>query len=276
MAIANEDTVSRTEETSTQVDVVDNSTSNVKRGDTVVAEAEKSDSDAQNMVNHDKKEDLEHQVTEYARGTRGISLEHLTIYLIPTKPRVLSKAIDLHTLKSISLLNVGPQSSIWTTMIKENAQGPLPLRRISTDNVCPAMLTLASQLKRVDEIYLRERGLRSKPESFAPKTTMKIEHIRKRIIKVHMETIKVLMIKNEADSSWDIDEKTMRIICKRGKALEEMAVSMGMHAMVSPPFSAAATPNQDTWNANMVPTAYILPAHDGPPKPPRLACPLVP
>lgn len=41
------------------------------------------------------------------------------------------------------------------------------------------------------------------------------------------------MIKNQADSSWDVDEKTIQHICRRGKVLEELAVIMGMRAIVS-------------------------------------------
>ena len=213
---------------------MDTGTTDVKDGDKVVITAETRDTDAENTAVPGQKEDLEHQVTEYARGTRGISLDALAIHLIPTKPRVLSKAINLRTLKRITLLNVGPQASIWSILAKENMQGPLPLQRIYTDNACQHLLNLVSQLKRVDEIYLLERGPRSHPESFAPKTTVKIEHIRKHILKKHMDTIELLMIKNEADCSWDIDDRTMQLICKRGKALEEMAISMGIRAMVSP------------------------------------------
>ncbi len=43
------------------------------------------------------------------------------------------------------------------------------------------------------------------------------------------------MIKNVTDSSWDADEKTVMLICKRGKQLQELACSMGIRAIVSIP-----------------------------------------
>lgn len=50
------------------------------------------------------------QMSEYVRTTRGLTLESLSLYMIPIKASVLSRAIDLHVLQSITLLNVGTQS----------------------------------------------------------------------------------------------------------------------------------------------------------------------
>ncbi len=200
-----------------------------------VVEAEIYDAEAQARTTSDDKEELRRRVTEYARGTRGIGLESLAIYLIPTKASVLGKAVDLRTLKKITLLNVGPQARIWALMINENMLQPLPLQRIFTDNVCPYLLQLISQLHRVDEILLLERTSRSKPESFAQKTRVNIDQIRKMVLRKHMETLKILMIKNEAESTWDVDEKTMQLICRRGRSLEELAIAMGIRTMVSTP-----------------------------------------
>lgn len=53
------------------------------------------------------------------------------------------------------------------------------------------------------------------------------------------------MIKNQLDSSWDVDEKTMQLICKKGRVLEELAVIMGMRAIVSAiPLSQIAAANR--------------------------------
>ncbi|RYP55591.1 hypothetical protein DL771_012345 [Monosporascus sp. 5C6A] len=187
-------------------------------------EAEADDIEAQAKAASDDKEELRRRVTEYGRDTRGIALESLAIHLIPTKASVLGRAIDLRTLKRITLLNVGPQAPIWALLMKENKLQPLPLRMISTDSVCPFFLQLVSQLDRVDELFMLERGSRFKPESFAPKTRVDLGQIKKMVLKKHMETLKILMIKNEADGSWDVDERTTQLICRRGRALEELAV----------------------------------------------------
>ncbi|RYP65740.1 hypothetical protein DL769_006234 [Monosporascus sp. CRB-8-3] len=194
-------------------------------------EAETDDVEAQAKAALDDKEELRRRVTEYGRDTRGIALESLAIHLVPTKASVLGRAIDLRTLKRITLLNVGPQAPIWALLMKENKLQPLPLRVISTDNVCPFFLQLVSQLDRVDELFMLERGSRFKPESFASKTRVDLDQIRKMVLKKHMGTLKILMIKNEADGSWDVDEKTTQLICRCGRALEELAVVMGIRAM---------------------------------------------
>lgn len=198
----------------------------------VGAETNHSKAEAKPML--DDKEELHRQVTDYARGTRGIALQSLAIHLIPTKASVLGRAVDLRTLKEITLLNVGMQAPIWAMMMKENKLQPLPLQKIFTDNVCPYFLQFVSQLQRVEEILMLERGHKSKPESFAPKTRINIAQIRRTILKKHMETLKILMIKNESSYSWDLDEKTMQLVCKRGKVLRELTVAVGIRAMVSP------------------------------------------
>ena len=231
LSVTDENAESRMQDANVRANHLSTNIASMKNEMKVVA-AEIRDAGSQDQATPDNKEDLQRRVTEYARGTRGISLESLAIHLIPTKARVLSKAVNLRTLKKITLLNVGPQASIWSIMVNENKQEQLPLRKVFTDNVCPAFLHLVSQLESVDEVLMLERGPRYKPESFAPKTSVKIEQIRRAILRKHMENIKVLMIKNEADTSWDVDEKTMQLICRRGKSLKELAISTGIRAMV--------------------------------------------
>ncbi|KAI1659969.1 hypothetical protein F4813DRAFT_352592 [Daldinia decipiens] len=170
-------------------------------------------------------------VNKYARDTRGIGLHSLSIHLIPIKASVLGKAIDLHSLKRITLLNVGEQKKFWVMMMKENSLRPLPLRKVFTDDVCLQFLHLISQLDCVKEVFMLQRSPKYKPESFAPNPGTTIEQIRNFVLKKHMHSLKRLMIKNQADSSWDVDEKTMQHICRRGKVLEELAVIMGMRAI---------------------------------------------
>lgn len=197
-----------------------------------VVEAEIVDAnDSEAIRSSDDKEELQRQINEYARGTRGIALHTLSIHLIPVKASVLGRAIDLRTLKKITLINVGNQVPIWALMAKENIIQPLPLRKIFTDHVSLPFLHFVSQLECVQELFMIERSAKYKPESFAPKTKVDLGQIRKLALKKHMATMKRLIIKNEAEGSWDVDEKTIQLICRRGKVLEEMAVVMGIRAV---------------------------------------------
>lgn len=172
-------------------------------------------------------------ISAYNRDTRGLSLQTLSIHLIPVKPRVLSDAIDLHVLKRITLLNVGNQAPIWSLLMKKNQEAPLSLRKIFTDNVSLQFLNFVSQLSELHELFMLERPEKYKPESFAPKTTVGIDKIRRLALKKHMGSLKRLMIKNQNDATWDLDTRTTSLICRRGKALEELAMSMSIREIVS-------------------------------------------
>lgn len=181
--------------------------------------------------NVDPSEGKSQHISEYIRTTRGLGLESLSIYLIPVRPSVLSRAIDFRVLTRITLLNVGNQASIWAHLQKENKESPLPLRKIFTDNVSQPFLTFVSQLEELHEFFILERDAKYKPVSFGPKTTMTIDHIRRFVLKKHVSTLKRLMIKNMADTTWDADEKSVMLICKRGKQLQELACSMGIRVI---------------------------------------------
>lgn len=183
------------------------------------------------------------KMSDYLRTTRGLALQSLSVHLIPVKASVLSRAIDLRMLRRLTLLNVGPQAAIWTHLQKENKESPLPLRKIYTDNVTQAFLTCVSQLEEVHELFLLERDNKYKPEPFAPKTVITIEQIRRIVLKKHMPTLKRLMIKHQSDTAWDMNEKTVMLICKRGKNLQELACNMGIKVVVRPPSSLIHPPS---------------------------------
>ncbi|KAL6353042.1 hypothetical protein LRP88_13527 [Fusarium phalaenopsidis] len=175
--------------------------------------------------------ELQQSMDDYIRETRGIALETLGIHLIPVKASVLSRAIDLRCIRNLTLLNVGNQSPIWTMLSKENKIHPLALRSVFTDNVSTAFLTCMSQLNELHDLFMLERSPKFKPESFAPRTTVTIDQIRRLVLKKHMPTLKRLMIKDESNSSvWDANQKAMILICNRGAQLEELALSMNIHA----------------------------------------------
>lgn len=172
------------------------------------------------------------EMNEYLRTSHGLPIETLAIYLIPIKASVLSKAIDLYALKRITLLNVGSQAPFWNVLAKQNRQSPLPLSKLHTDHVSLPFLTFVSELDVVTQLFLLERNSKVPEYSFASKTTVTMDQIRKIALKKHIGTLRKLMIKNENDSSWDATEQVLKLICKRGKSLEELAVSFGVRAVV--------------------------------------------
>ncbi|KAK8080147.1 hypothetical protein PG997_007965 [Apiospora hydei] len=203
-----------------------------KEHDMNILEAELEDAgDSHDAHTVDDKEELRRQISAYIRGTRGIALQSLSLHLIPTKASVLGRAIDLHTLRKLTLLNVGNQAPIWALLAKENKLAPLPLVKIFTDHVSLPFLHFVSQLEQVQELFMLERSVKYKPESFAPKTKITLEQIRRFALKRHMHTIKRLMIRNDADDTWDADERTTQLICRKGKDLEELAAIMGIKSV---------------------------------------------
>ncbi|KAH8912645.1 hypothetical protein BR93DRAFT_974116 [Coniochaeta sp. PMI_546] len=199
-----------------------------------VVEAEIDDAEKQIPLSHNTEGTeaaQQRRMTEYLRSTRGLALETLSIYLVPVKASVLHKAIDIRALRRITLLNVGSQGPIWTLFHKENKESPLALRKIFTDNVSMAFLNFVSSLEEVHDLFMLERDHKYKPESFAPKTTTTIAQIRRLVLKKHMHTLRRLMIKNQMDQSWDLDEKTFSVVCGRGQQLQELACSTNIKAM---------------------------------------------
>lgn len=181
-----------------------------------------------------KGENLKQNMVTYARQTRGMSIETLKLCLIPVKASVLSQAIDVACIKELTLLNVGNQAPIWSMLTKEQKVRPIALRSVFTDHVSASFLTCMAQLPQLDDLFMLERSMKHKPESFAPRTATSIDQIRRLVLKKHMPTLKRLMIKDESNGpNWDANEKTMILICTRGIKLEELALSMNIHAVVS-------------------------------------------
>jgi hypothetical protein len=177
---------------------------------------------------------------DYLRQTRGLPLEELAISLIPIKASVLTRAIDFNCLKEITLLNVGPQTPLWKMLSKEYDVSSLKLRKIHTDHVTIELLAFLNRLERVDELLMFERIQKPRVESTTAKTTVTIEQIRKAVLKKHASTLKVLVIRNDSNSTeWDMNIETTMLLCQRAKALEELAVAFSVQTMVSNAFHFA-------------------------------------
>ncbi|PBP24766.1 F-box domain-containing protein [Diplocarpon rosae] len=180
----------------------------------------------------DRLKALDQEMSEYVRGTRGLTLESLSIYLIPMKASFLSRGIDLNVLQSITLLNVGSQTPFWNLMAKENKLLPLPLHKVHTDHVTVPLLSCLSQLNNLTELILMERVAKDRGEGTSAKTTVTIEHIRKSVLRKHATTLRVLVVRNDTLSlEWDFNIKTMMLLCQRAKKLEELACSFGTSTM---------------------------------------------
>lgn len=170
---------------------------------------------------------------DYIRNTHGISLESLSLYLIPVKPAVLCRAVDVFSLKHLSLLNVGPQRTLWAMLEKLHQTRPLQLSSIHTDNVIPSFLSFANRLDRITELFMFECSRRGNVESFATKTTVGIDEIRRSILVKHAGNLQRLVIRNDEDSTWILTAQEVRQLALQGSKLIELGVSMNSASYVS-------------------------------------------
>ncbi|KAL5348405.1 tRNA (cytosine-5-)-methyltransferase ncl1 [Pseudogymnoascus australis] len=176
-------------------------------------------------------EKTDKSMSEYVRTTRGLTLKSLSIYLIPIKTSVLSRAVDLHVLERLSLLNVGSQAPLWNYLAKENKISPLPLCKIHTDNVTAHFLKFVNQLENLEELFILERSTKSSEYSFAPKTTVTNDNIRRYVLKKHASSLVRLVVKNENDYTWDANVKFLELLCQQGKNLTELGISFASPAL---------------------------------------------
>lgn len=184
--------------------------------------------------NGSKDESLRHCMGAYVRDTRGLPLKSLSLYLIPVKVSVLSQGVDLSCLQQLTLLNVGNQTPTWSMLAEEARSRPLALRKVFTDHVSTAFLSCMGHLPALEDLFMLERSIKHKPESFAPRSPTTMDQIRRMVLRKHMPRLKRLMIKDESSGpNWDANEKTMILICTRGARLEELALGMNIHAVVS-------------------------------------------
>ncbi|PGH28134.1 hypothetical protein AJ80_00024 [Polytolypa hystricis UAMH7299] len=168
----------------------------------------------------------DHAIQEYIRLHHGIPLESLSIYLIPVKPSILCRAINICSLKHVSLMNVGPQRAFWAMLGKLHQTTPLQLTSIQTDNVTPSFLSFLSELDYMEDLFLIERSSRSKVEPLTPKTTVTIDDIRKQVLSKHTRSLRRLMIRNDNDNSWALSKESVNILAGHGSRLTELVVAL--------------------------------------------------
>ncbi|DAA76025.1 TPA_exp: Uncharacterized protein A8136_1062 [Trichophyton benhamiae CBS 112371] len=170
----------------------------------------------------------EHEVIHnYVRQHHGIALDSLSIYLVPVKPSILCRGINVWTLRHISLLNVGPQRALWATLENLNSYNPIPLISVHTDNVTSNLLSFLSGLRRLEELFMIERSTRSRVEPSTPKPTVTVEGMRDLVLAKHIGTLKRLMIRNDNDLSWSLDPASVLLITRNGHKLIELVAHLG-------------------------------------------------
>ena len=170
---------------------------------------------------------------EYIRMTHGFSIEELSLYLVPLKPSVLAKALNLSCLRRVEFYSVGPQGAFWTMLEKFIEQGSeSALRIIHTDDVSTAFVRCVSKLNGLQQLHLMRRSTKDF-DSTTSKAPATIDEIRKLALLKHLATLESLSIVNNEDDKWDLSGKCIRLLAARGKKLRELACSMDTTHFVS-------------------------------------------
>ncbi|MCJ1284664.1 hypothetical protein MMC26_003999 [Xylographa opegraphella] len=166
---------------------------------------------------------------EYIRTKHGFNLEDLTLYLIPLKPSVIGKALDMSSLRKLTLLSVGPQGGFWSYVAKvqKEAVSSIHLHYIHTDDVSLAFLNCIAQLSGLRDLFLMRRSIKEcDPSTLSP--SVNISDIRLLALRKHAATLERLMVMNNEDDSWDLDSKTMRLLTAKGAQLKELSFSVNV------------------------------------------------
>ncbi|EPE09950.1 f-box domain-containing protein [Ophiostoma piceae UAMH 11346] len=167
--------------------------------------------------------------TDYARSRRRLTLHTLGLERIVVNASVLSRGIDLATLQSITLLDIGSQVPVWELFARVNKTQPLALSSIHTNHVSKPFLRFVSQLPKLSHIYLAYSKFaepRDENEQGGPKCSLR--DIRRCILKKHAATLQTISVHGRGDSDWYMDITTLALLAQRCQQLEELAVSMTM------------------------------------------------
>ena len=180
----------------------------------------------------------EETMREYIRMKHGFSLEKILLYLVPLKPSVLAKALNLSALRTLTLLSVGPQGAFWTLMEKHHSTyEPIHLKHIHTDDVSLAFLSCISVLSGIESLFMVRRN-HKEFDSTTTKAPASLSDIRLYALRKHIGALKCLSIWNNEDDSWDLDSKCLKLITAKGTNLRELALSVDASDFVSIPLFA--------------------------------------
>ncbi|KAL8775662.1 MAG: hypothetical protein Q9209_000158 [Squamulea sp. 1 TL-2023] len=179
-------------------------------------------------TNLKKEQSPEEAMQMWIRERHGYQLEEIKLYWIPMRAGILSRALDLAVLKQISLLNCGSQDGFWMILAGfQSRQGTIGLKTIHTDNVSKSFLRFLKTFSGLRELFMHERTKKSDTDSTSSQAKVGITEIRQLALRKHLKTLERLMIKNEMDSSWDLDSITIMLLSNKGSNLVELAISLG-------------------------------------------------
>ncbi|KAL8627888.1 hypothetical protein Q9189_006417 [Teloschistes chrysophthalmus] len=171
----------------------------------------------------------EEAMQAWIREKHGYQLEEVKLYWIPMRAPILARALDLAMLRRITLLNTGPQDGFWMILAGfQSRQGTLGLKSIHTDNVTKSFLRFTKSFHGLAELFLHDRVDKTKTDAAASQPKITITEIRQQALRRHFKTLEKLMLKNENDSGWDLDAKTIILLSSKGGNLVELAVSVGV------------------------------------------------
>lgn len=173
----------------------------------------------------------EDTMQKYIRAAHGLQLEEFALYLIPLKASILARAVDMTALKRITLLDVGPQVAFWHLLRRLKKNGTRTgFHTIHTDDVSNALLEFISNSEGIKELYLhKKKKSHAEPEVTGAKVDL--HSICRLAIRKHIDTLTHIMLKNEVDDTWHVDEYTSRMLSAHGTGLVEIAVSMRTKAL---------------------------------------------
>ncbi|KAL8761794.1 MAG: hypothetical protein Q9184_002117 [Pyrenodesmia sp. 2 TL-2023] len=206
------------------------SSPNAESGDGSTSVATQGDEPVDREDTTSKQEQSHEEVMQaWIRETHGYQLEQVKLYWIPMRAGILSRALDLAVLRRITLLNCGSQDGFWMILAGFQArQGTIALTSIHTDNVSKSFLKFLKSFGGLTELFMHERSKKNQVEAAsAAQNKIGITEIRRHALRKHLKTLKRLMIKNEYDSSWDLDAVTIILLSTKGSNLVELAVSLG-------------------------------------------------
>ena len=177
---------------------------------------------------------------DYIRVTHGLGLEELRLHWIPLKASIVGRALDLTVLNRITLLEVGPQDTFWTLLMRlTSLDNKIAFKSIHTDHVSRSFIKFLGSFEGLEELFLHERC--AKQSDTDPELMVDITSLRKTALPNHVSSLRKLMLRNERNDCWDIDSKTLQFLALKAKSLTELACSMRMQTYVSLQFTSSSS-----------------------------------
>ena len=168
---------------------------------------------------------------DYVRATHGLQLTELRLAWIPLKASIVGRALDLQVLQRVTLLECGSQDTFWSLLVRlTNPDNPIAFKSIHTDHVSIALINYLGTFEGLEELFLHERNVKNDADQ---ESVVDINRFRKNALRNHMSSLKRLMLRNERNSTWDVDPQFLRFVASKGHKLVELACSMRMSTYVS-------------------------------------------